>query len=64
MANPVNQKEGLGKAIFEFTRICVHHTRSMGDGVEPKAARHLFFSQIHPHHVHHSLPMGLHKNIG
>ncbi len=38
--------------------------RSMGDGVEPKTVRHLFYSQIHPCHVHHSFPAGLHTPIG
>ncbi len=43
VANTVNKHERQSEAVLEFSRNRVHHSGSMGDGVEPEVVRHLLF---------------------
>jgi hypothetical protein len=64
VANAVNKHERQSKKGFEFARNCVHHSGSMGDGIEPELARHLFFCEVCSGHVNHYFPVGFNQTIG
>jgi hypothetical protein len=64
MANSVNKHKRQSETVLEFVWNRVHHSGSMGDGVEPEVVRHMFFCEVRPGHVNHYFLMRFNQTIG
>ena len=60
----MHQKEGGRQPTVITDGDGVHHTRGVGNSIEPKCPRHLFLCDVRACHVNHRLPMGFDQPIG